>query len=828
MVKRILTLTIVFLITMIGYASAESVEDNYELLNHLNIISDNYENVVNKKSVSQKEYLESLVKIMSDNKVESGKAIEYAKSQSIISQISTSEMNSGISYERALSLSLNLLGYSRIIEINGNNVSTVLRISEENKLTKGVLLSVGDKLTGKAYITLLANLLEADMVNIKSAKGNEISYAKGNETALFHYMDIIKKEANITHTNETSLYFENGLGDSKIGINDETCIIDYPYSTELLGKPVYAYLKDAGGETVAVHIAIRENKLKQLEIQDEDIKRVADDFQSITYEKANKNTTIKLNPALKVIYNGKFYTEYTKEDLKPINGKIVCLDTDNDDKYDIVFVYSYETIVVKNISTVYKKITNLLRYEGCIENLDLSDDTTDVKIFLNGDRTTISSISVNNVLSVAQSKSNNKLIYIYIGKEKKSGSLKGHDIDEKSIEIDEDKFSVSGSYYNALLAPESTMDELKIGNYYTFYFDNFGKVAFVKIDSKAGYEYAFILKQKWNNKTDTSKLRILTTDDEWEYVELAERVKFNDANKQDAEIIYNELGREDLIPQLVLIKKNEEGKIVGIKTATVSTTYQPNKFTKTSQINKRYYWSGDSSFNCRHYLKYDAVVLLKPSDDTKKYDEDEYSMTTSGYFEDWKAYTYVAYNVDEFGYPEAFEVKDTNGTKSQTIYVNKVIVGINEDDEPIKKVIANYSGIENLAIPEKVGAIKIDIKSGDIAQIKLRNGKILDIAVDFSINSPKELKAPVDDYKIHDGETKVMGFVKNVDPERKMLLLDCGTETLPMLIHKDADIEIYNAEKKQFEIGSVSDICEGNYARIVMGNNQISSVVIFQ
>jgi len=826
MIKRILVILAVFLVTTVGCVSADSSFDNYEVLNHLNIVTEDYENMLKMRTVSQKDFLSAIVNIVADENVPSDKVMDYAKSQNIIPVINTTEMNSGISYERALNLSLNVLGYQKVIEMNGNNVTAVMKIAGNIKLTKGITLSAGDKLTGSAFITLLSNLLEADMLSINYAASNNFAYSQSKEKLLSHYMNITKVETMITKTYETSLYSEDGLEEGRIGIGDNSYKINYTYSPDVLGKQVYAYVKNVGGQDEVVYVSVIENKTKQIEILDKDIIDVSDNFQTIRYDNNNRNLTLKLNPALILIYNGKYYTGYTKDDLMPRNGKLVCVDNDADDEYDIVFVYSYETVVVENISIANKKITNHMYYQGCIDTLDLSDSTVDVNIFNEVGSTNLSEIKTNDILSVAQSKSANKLIYIYISKEKVSGSLKSIDLEENLIKINEDEYPIDEAYLDALNELNSKLDKLVLGNDYTLYLDYFGNVSYGKSDSKAGYEYAFVLKQNWVTKKGTSKLRLLTTDNEWETLYLAEKVKINNEYKKPAEYVYNELGGTSLTPQLVLIKRDEEGNIAGIKTATISSGYNPNEFTKTTSITRNY-WEQDSSFNCRHYLSSDVIVLLRPELDTNLYEEDEYEMTTSKYFKADQSYTYIAYNVDEFGYPEVFEIKHTIKSDENTIYVNRVIQGLNSDGEAVRIIKANYSGIENLSIQEKPGAINTEIKSGDIVKIKLRNGKIVGATVLYSANSVRTLKAPDDGSAVHN-EITIMGIVKTMDLDRKMIIFDFGTEEVPIKIDNEADIEIYDPEQKQYTIGSIIDICKGNYARIMMNQNQVRSIAIFE
>lgn len=800
-------------------ASAEKIDSDYDLLYNLDIVSDSYENYVAKKTISQKEFLGALVGIVTDEKVAEADILNYALSNNIISSIDSKEIETAISYERALSLTLNALGYAKVIEYAGHDTSTVMKYAVENELTKGIALVPGDYLDGSSMLTLLGNALEANVLNVVLSNENGV-YEKSDKNPLEAYRNVVEITGQITHTADTSLYDENGAGKGKIGIDDQIYEIGYTYSEELLGQTVYAYVQD---ETV-LHVEPKNKDIRKIEIKGRDILSISDDFTQVEYIEDEKREDIELNPALTVIYNGKNYEGYTKEDLIPSSGKIVCIDNDRDKAYDIVFVYSYETMVVKSVSSVYKKIGNVYDIPDVTKTLDLSDEFMDVRIYSDGKAATFADIAVNNILSIAYSKSTEPMITIYIGKEKVNGIVSRLDEEEGTVLVGETEYDVNDTYIAAANAEGSKIDKLALRKAYDFYLDAFGEVAYVKSDILDGFEYAYFLKQRVED--DIIKVRLLNMNDEWEYVDYAEKVKLNEQNKKFAEEIYDQLGGKEMTPQLVLIKKDADGKIATIKQPELSNEYNPNKFTKTSEF-ERYYWTGDSSFNCRHYLKYDAIIILKPNSNDNIYDEEQYEVANVGYFNDWKVYKYIAYNVDEFGYPSVLEVKDTYGTSSATMYVNEVEERLDQYGDPAKYIVGNISGIENLGLYTLSGVTVADVEPGDIINVKLRKGKIIDLTVSYSAGDSRGYACPADNSQVHNGGTKVMGDVLSVDSERSMLLVDCRSEVLPIYIQSNAEIEIYDEEEMKYVVGTVSDIYEGNYVRMEMGNNQINTVIVF-
>ena len=590
-----------------------------------------------------------------------------------------------------------------------------------------------------------------------------------------------------------------------------------------------------------------------MEISDRDIVKVEKDFSQIEYDNGNSTKTVRLNPALIVIYNGQNYKEYTVEDLMPKCGKLVCMDNDGDSKYDIVYVYSYDTVVVKNVSEAYQKITNLYSVPEEVSVLDLSDTSIDVRIYSDGKEASFSSILANNILSIAQSKGDDKIVTIYISKETVNGEFSSVDASEKTAIIKETEYRVNEAYYDAVAAGDP-VDTMSVGSVYTCYLDAFGNIAFVKRDERDGYEYAFLLKQKWNRIEDTAKLRLLNSDGDWEDAYYAEKVKLNSESRQDAEVIYDLLGRDRIEPQLIMIKRDDEGKIKAIKTAIVSSKYDPNNFTLAQATEfEKSYWSQDSSFNCRHYVKYDAMVFIKPSQAADQLNEDKYALVSAGFFSGDRTYKYLAYNIDEFGFPDAFVVSASTPGAETTIYVNKIMTMLNGDEETVRAVVGNLEGLENMTVQISPD-FKDPISVGDVIEVALKDAVIVNWNSDAETYSNLKTKdshtgigwarqyhledatspargkdAPEDDRNIHNNYRFFRGDIVAVNVDRRMLLLDCGASgKVPVYIRSSANINIYNSDTKKYELKAIGDISPTGYAIVRMNGNNVISVGVYK
>ena len=838
MLKKIFTVTSILLLAINMCVFAEKADNDYERLLNLGITDNSYESLANRKTVSQKDFLEALVRITTEDQIGEDDVAEYAKSLGLISTINTAELNSSVKYERALNLSLNLMGYSKIIEMGGNDTQAVIKIANNTKLTSGIVLSAGDNLTGKAFLKLLNNIIETNVINVDIGKAGGNGYSVSDETVLYHYREIKKIKGKVTKIHDTSLLYEDGCGEGKVVIDEEVFYTDYDYPQELLGQNVYAYVKEKSGEATAYYLEPVSYEINRIEISDKDIENVASDFSQILYDNGKSTKTLKLNPALIVIYNGQNYTGYTVADLMPKCGKLVCMDTDGDNKYDIVYVYSYDTMVVKNVSQAYNTISNLYSVPAGINILDLSDSRVDVRIYSEGEEASFSSILANNVLSVAQSKGSNKIVTVYISKATVKGEFSAVNPSEKTATINGTEYRVNDAYYDAVAAGDP-IDVMSAGSLYTCYLDAFGNIAFVKRDERDGYEYAYLLSQRWKSREDTVKVRMLNSDGDWEDVYYAKKVKLNSQNRQDAQAVYESLGSDTIAPQLIMIKRDEEGRIKAIKTSTVSSTYNPDLFTAAGATDiTRTYREQDESFHCRHYLKYDAAVFLKPKNAVDKYNENIYAVMTAGYFKGDTKYTYQAYNVDEFGFPDAFVVSVNSAPgKEVTIYVNKTMTVLNSDNEAVRAVVGNVEGLENMNIQVSPNFTS-PISAGDVIEVKLVDGIITNwntsateqqYSVATATALPRTYTLPADDGgATHANGVMFKGDIKAVNIDKRMLLLYCGTETIPVYVRGSADINIYNNDTKKYELRTINDVTPGGYAIIKMDGNNVTSVGIFK
>lgn len=77
---------------------------------------------------------------------------------------------------------------------------------------------------------------------------------------------------------------------------------------------------------------------------------------NINYYSGDKKRTFKLSSVVHMIYNGKAI-EYDANRLYVKNGYTKYIDNNNDDAYDVINIYDYDTFVVGGVNTDNMTIT---------------------------------------------------------------------------------------------------------------------------------------------------------------------------------------------------------------------------------------------------------------------------------------------------------------------------------------------------------------------------------------------------------------------------------------------------------------------------------------
>ena len=781
-----------------------------------------------KEGITTAEFLTTVANMMSYEEILPENASEFMIQRGVIASVTEKEKLANITYERAITIAVNAMGYTVLVN-DKDNVYDYIRVAGEIGILKDVSGTVGKDLDKTAFINLIYNMTKTELFEAVLTE-NGVGFEKESEkTMLSYYKDIVAVEGKVTATYNTSLSSEDGVSAGEIEI-DGYCfdVKDADYDETLIGCYVTAYVKNAGEEDLILHITPDSSETKIMEIESDKITKVEKDYSYLYYEDENsgKSKKVKLSSVLSVIYNGKLYDEYVHEDFMPSEGSIKLVDTDDDEVYDIVHIKSFETVVVQRVSALYKSITNKYTYDGTETELNFGEDDTVIKVYKDGEKVTLGKAVVGDVLSILQSKGEtDRLVTIYISSDKIDGRVSYHDEEDKTVKIGEENYPVSEAYYSAKAYDDKNYMAFDYAQDQTFSLDYFGNIVYVEGVKHNGYKYMYLLKLKSDDFEENFYLRVMNTSGDWSTLTMNEKVKLNDEANAKAKVVFDIMGGTACEPQLIMVKTNKDGLVSGIKIAEDFNGYDPKKFTATEYISG--IWKPQNhGFSLQYYTSDDAVIFAVPTKTEEKYKEDAYSVE-AGYFKsEYVTYRFKAYNINDFYIPDAFVVDRVENNDEMIFIVNGVEVGLDEDDNPRTKLMgALGNGISGMSIKEKETGIIKDVQAGDVVWVRIRNGAIESINP-LQKKGNRQISFP----SSPNGQMSIFkGFVKRVDIDSQMTVFDFGASgEKAMFTEATAFIQVYDSKTNKFTPGGLTDMEPGDYVICQTSWGHMKLIIIFK
>lgn len=325
--------------------------------------------------------------------------------------------NDNVAYEEAVKMIVCTLGYTNI-DASGTPWYGQY-IAQANKL--GILAqasSLGQTETPASraciaqllYDSLDVNIVERDNLTKKTILSDYLGYTKNTGIVSSDGVtgldtpdvDLNKNEVQIRAYEESTGLYET-----------------YTYKTsddslkKYLGYQIEFYYKNDGTVRNLALYVLKENDIT--EINASLIEEGSSNNTQIKYYKSSSDnalSTVNLSSENIVIYNGKLYgnsaaaSRFTK-DMLPKVGKISLIDSDSDNRYDIINIESYEIYYVSSKvgSDEYYIVDDLTRTgEDKKLYLDVEDGAIDTTIVnASGTKIDFSSIAVGNIICLAKS-----------------------------------------------------------------------------------------------------------------------------------------------------------------------------------------------------------------------------------------------------------------------------------------------------------------------------------------------------------------------------------------------------------------------------------------
>ena len=375
-----------------------------------------------------------------------------------------------VTKSEAVEYAVATLGYKEYAESMGE--SGVKTVASSLGVTKGMWMSENEAISVDECRMMFYNMLEVEPMAAIFSDGERKLIIERGQTSLSKYRKIHRVYGVLKADEITSLNGVNGCGKGYVQIDESLYVMDdYSADSELLGKHVEAYVTtDADFEPEVLYLGERVGKNEELEINARDVEVISDDYKVLEYSIEGRLKRARIADVPRVIFNGVFYGDYTLSDFKPETGKLRLVDNNNDGRYDVIFISSYETMIVdakdEHEMTIYNKFTS----EGNLSMVSLKPDLYDVRYIIRDglEELDFSEIKTADVLSVAKSKaSENVVIEVLVSKDAVAGMLEGIDEVELEIQISDEVYPINPAF----LRFKNIEGNLNVGSTYTFFLD---------------------------------------------------------------------------------------------------------------------------------------------------------------------------------------------------------------------------------------------------------------------------------------------------------------------------------------------------------------------
>lgn len=633
-----------------------------------------------------------------------------------------------ITRNEAATIVVSALGYRAYADNSGGYPNGYLKVANELELFDNC--STNEEITMSDVLIMLRNALDANVANTSMSK-NELVYKKSEDTVLNYYHSKYYDKGTLTGC--------DGITFESTGILDDGMVVidGIEYETELTGlldiigtEVEFIYEADSkdSDERKLVWIKTRD-KNDFLDIQKDDKCRFNSDNYTFHYTPEGSENTKKINisEGVIVIYNGAISTRDVEEVLNLDKYKVRFIKSNGNTSYNIAIVWKYDNIVVGNIDSfdhiIYDKFD-----QG--KALDISDDRD--KIVIQGGKT-VDMLEVGEVLSYYESE-DKKLLKIETSKSVTEVTAKWikEDDNKKILVSDQGEFV----FYD-------TEAEVSVINGETvkLYFDINGYIADIEKVKTEGFP-AYLMKVTYDDGEEELILKTLDYDGNIVKRQVAEDAKL-DGSKRDMDVIFSSITSErKAVPQVLIIKLDDNGMIKAIDTVSVGDREQADATLRVQERNHRIQYKHHGRLVPKYLISQSTTIFSVPSVPTG--DDRDYLVKHKSDMSNDQWYTFDIYRYSEgaIGYEEILVIKDKQWGLSGTddklyVLIDEIIGVVNADGDAVEEVTFNRHGSNVKATTTaEFSLLDIGVKSGDLVQISTNmRGEITDAEIKYSYGS---------------------------------------------------------------------------------------------
>lgn len=747
--------------------------------------------------------------------------------------------DANVTFEQAVKMVINMIDYGIVAEQKGGYPNGYLAVASENKVTEYINSAMGEALTRGQVAQLIYNAMNTPML-VQNNWGNDVTYSKGTEqdTLMAKFTFGTDGYGIVTKTSYGAIDEVGGTGREnmiEIAVGEKRYLMDKGNTAAeiLLGREVdFLAVSDCRDDDKYTLVYIKETERSDsITITSENITDADYNKKTYTYydQHSGKEKTLKLSNKVSVICNNQYVMSPTKDDMIPKNGYIVPVENNGAAGYDVVFVYSFDDMVVSSQSVeedtlnIYFKTGNKLPMTKL--EIEAAESNGYVIAYFDGEYISKEELFEKQIpewtaASVAKSEDGNTT-EVHFSTKTVSGIVNGSSDDDGDIcyGIDSEWYYVSPSF----------SDNLKLGREYALVISYDNRIVAVNTDiTNHNKNYALLLESKMLDKglnDNKASFKLILSDGQIVIKDAAEKVRINNIAIKPNQTDINNLPEKAII----IFSENSEGEINSIETAddtnvcTTTAGYidyaDENVFTLNASTNLYYKVSEPSTLGGDVKLNDDTLVFDVSSDD-----EEEWGLGNQSVFNNETVYIVDIYDIDKYkmakvvvNYGPAVEQDDIIPWSNAPVVIKSITNKLDDNADPVivLKGMQNGKDFEmklkdNKVCDEERANYLVNLKPGSVVQVKSNMlGEIVSIR--------KLYRAPTDTEVFETlGSRNWQGTDYNVKLHTSYgMCVDISEDIMTAAFRLDdkvksysisqANIYVFNADKKTLEIGDYTD-----------------------
>lgn len=450
---------------------------------------------------------------------------------------------------------LRMGGFSELADMNGGYPNGYAQYI--TKVSNGIPSS--SSITYKQCVEIMYEILELEIPTIDYSDGKPNVQVNSDYTMLEYLFELQKYRGTVVANNYIALDGRKRTGDDHVLIKPkngrETTYMTDEDTEAYMGIDVDYYI-DSDEENVICFYP--RTKAISITIQHEDINEVDTGITEVEYLSGNGSTkTLKLIKDANFVYNGTSTYNISADNLTKHDGYTEFIDTDGDNKYDLVKVWNYKTYFVGNVSVSSNAISDV--NTGSTVILDNEDSDYDLKIKKLGVEIPFDMIEQYNVVSVAESNEDTgtKVITAEVSDNVVEGNVTR--ITEDSIFIDDTEYEIAVDF-------DSTAVSMNLKGKFGLNFRN--KLVCVYTSTMDGVQYGYLMNAWTEKPDDIAGLKLMNSASEIVKLNTAITFYLND-EKATPEKLMRVLSNDSGIKQQIIsFKLDDDGNLKKIYYAT--------------------------------------------------------------------------------------------------------------------------------------------------------------------------------------------------------------------------------------------------------------------